>query len=215
MIILLALLGACTRGMAQGNMYGDDEQKKFSGALVLGLNFSQVDGDSYYGYHKVGLNAGGMVYIHISKVFGISMELLYSQKGSRAVTMTESPYVGEYISKYYMDLNYVEVPLMLHIIYGKYDIEGGASYARLIKSSELVITDQPVIIDPVLNRFNTSDIDFTMGLTRKIYTKLFGNIRYQYSLTSVRPADRIPYGYNYGNSGQYNNLFNLRVFYVF
>ena len=215
LILLLICVPLCLR--AQFNMFAKEGEglKKFTGALVMGLNFSQVDGDSYWGYHKVGLNAGAQVFIHFTPSIGISMELLYTRKGSRAVTVTESPYVGTYIWKYYMDVNYVEVPIMLHYTDGKYDFELGASYARLINSNEYVITDQPVNIDAVGNRFNTSDIDFTVGLTRHLYKNLLANIRYQYSLTSIRPPERIPIGYSYGNQGQFNNLFNLRLEYVF
>lgn len=191
------------------------EPKTFSGALLTGLNFSQVDGDSYYGYHKVGLNAGAQVMAHFSRYMGLSMELLYSRKGSRAVTVTESPAWGTYVWKYYLDVNYVEVPVLLHLSGSKYDFELGASFALLISSNEYVISDQPVAISPDANRFNTSDIDFTMGLTRKLYKHWFVNMRYQYSLTSIRPVERIPIGYSYGNRGQFNNLFNLRLEYVF
>ncbi len=178
---------------------------------MAGLNFAQVDGDSYYGYHKVSLNAGAMVYVHFSPIVGASMELLYSRKGSRGVTETTSPAVGSYFSRYYMDVNYVEVPVLFHAILGKYDMELGASYNYLISSKEDVVSDQPVIIDPILNRFNTTDIDFVVGFTRKLYDKWFVNVRYEYSLTSIRPPERIPYGYSYGNQGQFNNLFCLRM----
>ena len=205
----MLLIFNCT-GIHAQNMYGDDP-KPFTGALLAGLNFSQVDGDSYYGYHKVALNAGAMVYVHFTSIVGISMELLYSRKGSRGVTETYSQYVGSYFSRYYMDVNYVEVPLMFHTIYGKYDMEIGASYNYLMGSAEEIITDQPVVIDPIRNRFSTSDVDFVCGFTRKLYDKWFVNVRYEYSLTSIRPPERIPYGYSYGNQGQFNNLFCLRL----
>jgi hypothetical protein len=110
-----------------------------------------------------------------------------------------------------MDVNYVEVPVLFHAIFGKYDMELGASYNYLISSKEDVVSDQPVIIDPILNRFNTTDIDFVVGFTRKLYDKWLVNVRYEYSLTSIRPPERIPYGYSYGNQGQFNNLFCLRM----
>lgn len=202
---------------AQDDLFIQEGQdpKTFNGALVMGLNFSQVDGDSYYGYHKVGLNAGAEVLARLSPHFGLSMELLYSRKGSRAVTVTESLTWGTYVWKYYMDVNYIEVPVLLHAWSRKYDVEIGASYGRLINSDEYVVGDQPVIITPDANHFNSYDIDFTAGLTRKIYKKLFVNMRYQYSLTSIRPPERIPVGYSYGNRGQFNNLFNLRLEYMF
>lgn len=216
-LIILLLSSLPIISAAQDNLFAKegDDLKKFTGAVVMGLNFSQVDGDSYYGYHKVGLNAGAQVFIHFTNTVGITLELLYTRKGSRAVIETESLTQGAYFYKYYMDVNYVEVPILFHVTQGKYDYELGASYARLVNSKEFVVTDQPVYIDPIGNRFNTSDIDFTIGLTRHLYKNMMANIRYQYSLTSIRPPERIPYGYSYGNQGQFNNLFNLRLVYVF
>lgn len=199
---------------AQADYY-EPEPKVFSGGLILGANFTQVDGDTYFGYHKVGLNAGGVVYVRFTRVFGASMELIYSQKGSRGESVLESPAIGTYVSKYFMNVNYAEVPVTLHIISHGIDVEAGVSYARLINSSEWVEADQPVTIDPVLNRFNTSDFEYIFGIGRKVYKRLYANIRFQYSITSIRPPERIPIGYGYSDAGQFNNLFNLRLMYMF
>ncbi len=195
--------------------YFDESQKVFNGGLLLGANFTQVDGDSYYGYHKVGLNVGGVVYVHFTHSFGASMELIYSQKGSRGEDITGSPAFGTYVEKYFMDLNYIEVPVTLHYIYHNFDLEAGLSYAYLITSSEWIEADQPVVIDPVYNRFNSTDFEYVFGLGRKLYKKLYANIRFQYSIVPVRPTERVPLGYSYGNAGQFNNLFNLRFIYLF
>jgi hypothetical protein len=213
-VCFTVLFFLCPGVRAQSN-YFIEEPKVFNGGLILGLNFTQVDGDTYYGYHKVGLNAGGVVYAHFSSTFGASMELLYSQKGSRGEDITESPAIGTYVTKYFMNLNYVEVPLALHYIYHRFDVEAGISYAYLITSSEWVQADQPVVIDPVGNAFGKTDLEYIFGLSRRLYKKLYANARFQYSITSVRPADRIPLGYGYGNQGQFNNLFNLRFIYLF
>ena len=214
---LLVLLFAGVKALAQNNMYVDpgEEPKTFSGGMVICANFSQVDGDTYSGYHKVGLNIGGKVYVHFSSVFGASMEIIYSQKGSKAETVYDSPNIGTYIESYSMKLNYAEVPIVFHIVSAPWDFEAGASFSYLISSSETIISDQPVVVDPVANRFNTTDVDVIAGLTRKIYKHLYGNIRYEYSLTSIRPSDRVPVGYTYGTAGQFNNLFNLRFVYMF
>ena len=213
-ICFLVAFFLCTKVDAQSNYFADD-QKVFNGGLILGANFTQVDGDTYYGYHKVGINVGGVVYVHFTHSFGASMELLYSQKGSRGEDIIESPSIGTYVEKYFMNLNYVEVPLTLHYIYHNFDLEAGVSYAYLITSGEWIEADQPVNIDPVLNRFNTTDFEYIFGISHKLYKKLYANIRFQYSILSVRPNDRIPFGYGYGNEGQYNNLFNLRLVYLF
>ncbi len=209
---LLFSLGVKT--YAQSNYFIEDP-KVFNGGLILGLNFSQIDGDTYYGYHKVALNAGGVVYVHFTPAFGASMELLYSRKGSRGEDVTESPAIGTYVTKYFMNVNYVEVPLTLHYIYYKFDVEAGISYAYLVSSSEWVQADQPVLIDPVANAFNKTDLEYIFGLSRRLYKKLYANARFEYSITSIRPADRIPLGYGYGNQGQFNNLFSLRFIYLF
>jgi len=209
-LILFCLVSG--RATAQSNYY-EPEPKIFSGGLVLGANFTQVDGDTYYGYHKVGVNAGGIVCVHFSKTVGVSMELLYSQKGSRGQAVYNSYAIGNYIESYHMNLNYVEVPLVLHIFDGRFDFEGGLSFAYLVKATEWVYADVPVVIDPVLNRFNNTDLDYVLGISRRIYKQLYANVRFEYSITAIRPADRIPLGYGYGNKGQYNNLFNVRLIY--
>ncbi len=198
-----------------GQSGSSDEPKVFSGGLILGCNFTQVDGDTYFGYHKLGLNAGGVVYVHFTEKLGASMELLYSQKGSRGEDIAWSPAFGNFVAKYFMDLNYVEVPLTLHYIYHDYDIEAGISYARLITSDEWIQSDRYVIIDPELNRFNTSDLNYIFGATHKLYQKLYINARFQYSIIPMRPMDRVPSGFGYANAGQFNNLLNLRLLYMF
>jgi hypothetical protein len=143
------------------------------------------------------------------------MELLYSRKGSKDQSLSQSYAVGEYVATYMMKLTYVEVPVTLHYSYKKYDLEGGLSYARLIGSYEYADQDQQVAINPSINYFNTNDFDFIIGASRKLFGHLYANCRYQYSLTSIRPPERIPIGYSYGNTGQYNNLFTLRLMYMF
>ncbi len=218
MRILLAglylLLFASLPVSGQISFFGE-EPKVFTGGLLLGLNFTQVDGDTYYGYHKVGLNVGGIVYVHFTKSFSASMELLYTQKGSRGEAIIESPAIGTYVTKYFMNLNYVEVPVLLHYTIHRYDIEAGVSYGYLVKSDEWVLADQPVNIDPVANAFNKTDLEYVFGLSAKLYKNLYANARFQYSVGSVRPPERIPYRYGYGNDGQQNNMVSLRLMYLF
>ena len=200
--------------MAQSSYYVEDP-KVFTGGLILGANFAQVDGDTYYGYHRFGLNAGGVVYVHFTTKVGASLEILYSQKGSRGEAVTVSPVIGAFMASYYMNLNYIEVPLTFHFIYRDVDLEAGASYARLVRSGEWIQADHQVVIDPVLNRFNTTDIEYVFGVSRKIYKNLYANFRFQYSIISIRPNARVPAGFGYGNNGQFNNLLDLRLMYMF
>jgi hypothetical protein len=213
-LFILSSLFVCAHALAQSGYYLEDP-KVFNGGIIAGANFTQVDGDTYYGYHKVGLNVGAVVYVHFTEKFGASMELDYTQKGSRGESVSNSVSIGQYVEKYFMDLNYAEVPVTLHYKTHKIDIEAGVSYARLINSKEWVLTDQPVVIDPVANRFNTNDIDYIIGAARQVYKNLYVNARFQYSIISIRPAERVPYGFGYGSDGQFNNMLNLRLIYLF
>src|SRR5690606_17623874 len=81
--IFMILLPELSRAQNPSSFY-EEEPRTFYGGLLLGSNFTQVDGDNFAGYHKVGLNAGGIVYTHLGEKVAASMEILFSQKGSRS-----------------------------------------------------------------------------------------------------------------------------------
>ncbi len=195
---------------------GNRDRKTFDGGLAIGANFTQVDGDSYAGYHKLGLQAGLFSYAHFSDKIGASMELLYTQKGSNAVTTANSVTVGTYFLTYLLRLNYVEVPVAFHyIVLDKYDLEAGLSAAYLVRTYESMAADYPVYIDEDRNRFEKVDVDWFVGVTKKLYMNLFINMRYQYSFTTIRPITRIPYGSFNEIGDEHNNVVTARFLYVF
>ena len=194
--------------------YYEEEQKVFTGGLILGANFAKVeDQDDFSHYHKVGLNTGAVVYVHFTKSFSVSLELLYSQKGNIDINTSYSNSVGTYFQEYDLDLQYAEVPVMLHYTEGKMDFEIGAYYARLINSTESAFSDPPILIDPVLNSFNKTDWGFIFGLSYKLTKHVWVNARFDGSLFQIRPPERLPLGYAF--DGQLNNVFNLRLIYLF
>ena len=221
-IITILLLSGIHVSQAQDSYYIEDPHISFDGGIIFGTNFTQVDGDTYWGYHKVGLNTGGTVYIHFTPKIGVSMEMLYSEKGSRAASADMSQALGLYIMQYHINLNYIEIPLTFHLkekvmIYEKkreMDFELGASYARLISYSEWAETDQPVLINHDINWFNSVDINYVVGASVKLLKNFYINARYQYSAVKIRSADRVPLGFSYGD-GQYNNVCVLRLMYYF
>ncbi len=213
-IMFCTCLYVTEKCMAQDNDLFGDEPKVFDGRLIMGTNITQVDGDSYSGFHKVGLNVGGMVYVHLSPSVGISMEMLYAQKGARGAHVSESPYVGTYFDKYHLNLNYVEVPLIFHLkrlVF--FDFEAGVSYARLLKSEEWGAADVPVIIIPEFNYFNSTDLNYVGGASVRLSKHWYGNIRLQYSIIPIRPSERVPPRYNMFHQHQYNNVVCFRIMY--
>lgn len=177
------------------------------------MNMCQVDGDGYGGYNKAGLNIGACVYAQFSTKVGMSLELLYSQKGARAVSESYSQYVGQYFQKYYLDLNYVEVPLLFNFFTDhKLHCSIGASYSRLIKSKEDLVTDYGVYIDPEKYYFNKNDVNGIAGLTYQLYKGLFINFRYQHSITIIRNKERAIVGWGVD---EYNHTCALRFICLF
>lgn len=215
----IALLAGCYPGAqasyAQETDFLDRPVRLFEGRLVGGVNFTQVDGDNYNGYHKVGINTGAMVFVNLPGKVAVSTELLYSMKGARGAQVRESYYVGTYFDKYYVNLNYIEIPVAIHYKQFPFlDFEAGVSYGRLIVSKEWGYADVPVVIDPVYNYFNNSEVSILGGANLRIGKKMYANARFQYSVSTIRPYPRIPQHYYLYPQHQTNNVVTLRLMYV-
>jgi hypothetical protein len=187
--------------------------KIFEGGLVFGSNITKIEGDMYSGYHKIGIQAGGVVYVHFNASFGISMEFLYAQKGARGGNVKESIYLGTYIDKYYLNINYVELPLMLHFKAGL-DYEAGIAYARLVKSDEWAEADVPVIIKPAINFFSKEDFEYVGGVSLQLNKHWRAGVRFQYSIHPIRKWEQVPERYKQYGVNEYNNVVVLRVIYM-
>ena len=186
--------------------------QRILGALSIGANFTQVDGDEFYGFHKVGLNVGPMVVIPFgkNKNWSVSMELLYSQKGSYHRGSSDT-------TTFRLSQDYAEIPVLIHFT-DKKIISGGVgfSYGQLVNYKE------------TKNNFYDSLFTYQTGLSNndicviadvqiRLWSKLWANVRYQYSVKSNRtvlvkdlnnPDD--PFTRN-----QYNNVISVRLTWVF
>lgn len=191
------------------------EERVFKGGIVAGANFCQVDGDSYAGYGKVGLLAGGLVSIRLGKVWNLNVGMQYSGRGARGGHTGSSPNAGTFIESYYLNLKYVDVPVLFQfkraLLWG---FEAGISYSRLISSNEWGYSWSPVYIDPDINRFNTTDVSTLLGGYRFLNKNLVASLRFQYSAINIRSAERVPERYNMGR-GQRNNVVSVFLTYIF
>ena len=190
--------------------------QRILGAISAGMNLTQVDGDDFYGFHKFGLNVGPMVIIPFgkSKNWSVSMELLYSQKGSYHKGTSDS--TTSYT--YHLVLDYVEIPVLIHYTDKKL-ISGGVgfSYGRLINYKET----KNNFFD-TLYKYQTplSNNDFSVlaDVQIRIWSKLWADLRYQYTVKSNRNVvidnpffyPRKPF-----TRDQYNNVITIRLTWVF
>lgn len=200
-------------GQEKSHYFSPDKEQVFYGGFTAGGNFSTVDGDSYGGYRKAGLVGGGTVYVRLLPKLLTNIELLYTMKGSRGVELKNSYYTGDFFERYWLDLNYVEIPLMLHYTFTpRLHVGAGAAYAQLIKSKEDIYTDQPVTINPLTTEFNSTDVNYIIGAGWQIGDGWFLIARYQQSTSSIRSPQNIPVWQN--SYRQINKLFSLRLMYL-
>lgn len=215
----MLLVGIVNTSLAQHNLFAENDNgitRTFFAGFAAGCNITQVDGDGYSGYHKIGLNFGPVVYARFSTHFGASLAINFSQKGSISKNYTEDASGLGYVDNYSIKLNYVELPLLLHVFTDNRVNAGlGVSYARLINSKETAITYAQINIDPNIYPFRKNDFNIMGELNYMFYPGWFIGARYAYSLASIRDADKIPPGYGGGRfNRQLNNIFNFKLIYL-
>lgn len=198
--------------------YYEETPRTFYGGLVVGANFSQLDGDNYAGYHHVGINAGGIVYTKFDEHLAASIEILYSQKGSRA-HREQGTANGATIVSYHAILNYAEVPLQLcYFDRRRSHFGGGISIARLVSVKEDgQLVNSSAVVDFDKYPFRKMDYNFIIGGSLHLWQGLFLNARFQYSLVPVRKGHigaELPPEYA-GRNEQFNNMWTVRLMYLF
>lgn len=156
-----------------------EAQSPFKGALFLGTNGAQINGDDLAGYHKWGLTGGVGVRYELNPKWDFGAELLYSQRGARNGLFPESG------RNFYIKMDYAELPFLLYLKdwyvekdkYYKVKAHTGFSLANLINSS----TNIP-IFDPRLDASRSRDVSFIIGVDYH-FTRRWGlNVRYTRSL---------------------------------
>jgi hypothetical protein len=226
-LILITIILSLFSGIAHAQDEDDDEPhglyieqpRVFYGGLIAGANFAQVDGDYFAGYHKIGLNAGGIMYAQLAKHVALSLEILYVQKGSRSIYDQVSPYNRSVIIKNYsIAANYAEIPLMINYFDKRKSHFGiGVSYGRLVNSKEVVASkvDTSKTIDNldfnILYPFKKDAFDFVAGAELHLWKGLFMNVRFQYSLVPIRSHLPPP---TYARAEQYSNVWAVRFMYL-
>lgn len=210
--ILSGLACASFRSSAQG--FAFDEYSTFHGGLISGVNFTQVDGDNFAGYAKKGLNVGGIVFFNMDPehVKG-SLEVLYSQKGARS---KGDPYMaapGLFVTHYRVVINYAEVPFVINYFDRHMHHAGaGFSYARVgSKQEEITFSPKQPVVNLDDYPFKKNDFNFILNGSLHCWKGFFFNLRFQYSLLSIRNS--VPD--NYGRNQQFNNMWTMRVMYLF
>ena len=182
--------------------------QRFNGGVLLGGNVSQVDGDTWEGYHKFGFQAGGLVALRVSPHSSFQMELEFFQKGSRK----NGDSTNSALNTYLLRLNYIEIPFLYQYTFAKrFFAEIGPAADILFGSKELVNGfDDP---KPVPLRAVT--VSGILGIGGYITSHLKADIRIDYSLMSIRNGTANGYRKMLFEVGQYNNVLALTLYWEF
>lgn len=191
---------------------------QFKGGFYAGINGSQVDGDNFVGYYKLGLNIGATAIYPISKSFEAAMEILYSQKGSQSKMMEGYP------QQLFFKLDYIEVPLLINYRTSpdinnenkgkdldKVTLTAGVSVARLVYDT-LVTYQLPFGPQnlPQVRSLNKVDYDVVLGGAYQLSERIQINIRYNYSMAQMGASANS----RSRNQGLFNNVISFRIGYI-
>lgn len=180
--------------------------QRFEGGVLVGLNASQVDGDTYSGYKKPGVVAGGYVQTDLSRTVFAGMELKFAQKGSRNVDSLATD--GQI--KYIMRLTYAELPVYLGIRTSeRISLLVGLSPGYLIKGTEY--NDYGKFVAQDQHPFNAFDLEAMLGFRFQLAKRIFVDLRGAYSLLPIR--DQTGDALWYWKSNQFNNLLSTTLLY--
>lgn len=156
-------------------------QSGFTGALTMGVNAAQIDGDGLYGYDKLGLNGGVRLGYPIGEKSSLIMELLYSQRGSTP----DVTFSGDFNT---IDLKYIEIPVLFQYNdwymeeddYYKVGVEGGIAYGNLfsINTSNTFVPNDD-------ENYRKYDFSYTLGLRYNINARWSGLFRYNRSFHRI------------------------------
>lgn len=183
--------------------------QQFHGGVIAGLVGSQVAGDTYSGYNKAGIFAGGFVSLDLSEKSAMHMELTYFQKGSR-----ENPTEKNGYRSYLLRLNYIELPIFYQFKAGRFTIEAGPSAGFNIGYYEEV--DQDVISD--YQGYNSParfTLQINLGLRFNISEKFGVDVRTNNSLMNVFSENQSGDPRRFWDYGRYNDALVLSLFYQF
>lgn len=181
--------------------------QRFEGGLLGGLNASQVDGDTFSGYHKAGVVFGGYAQTNLSRSVFAAMELKFAQKGSRNV---DSLAVDGQI-KYIMRLTYAEMPVYLGVrTSDRISILCGISMGYLISANEY--NDYGKFPPEDQHPFKSFDVEGLVGFRFKLTDRLFVDVRGAYSMVPIRRKIQDIQLY-YWRDNQFSNLLSTTVLY--
>jgi len=187
------------------------QDQRFMGGVIVGLNAAQIDGDNAAGYRKAGLLVGLRGGAHLSEKTSITIDMLYSQRGSRRV-----PRIDEAFETYTISTPYIEVPLLFHYKDWRVEYEDGSFFYKVSAEAGLAVSYllnpkvENIVYETEVDNFNKIDVAWAAGVSYYFNEKVGISARYLRSITPL---------YNHNKhmktlNSLFGYHFNFSVFYV-
>jgi hypothetical protein len=185
----------------------------FNGGVMAGVVGSQVAGDTYSGFHKAGIFAGGFVNYQFTERSVLQMELAFFQKGSRK----NPDYEKNDLDQYLFRVNYVELPLLYQWkLNDRVKFEAGPSAGFFISYYEEK-WEEEISDDPGNNKPAAVTFQVNAGFYIYLSRNLLFNFRTNNSMLNIRSDNAtgdvlriFP-----GNYGQFNDCLVMGLHYQF
>jgi|GEM_PF-2146460 len=140
---------------------GDNHAQNFEANFELAFNASQIDGDQFAGYSKVGLHGGLAIEYVFNDEWRIGSGIFYDALGSQKKIQIGNTAPEE---QQKTQLTYVSVPLMM-IYRLPSSSDSGISLRGGVQVGYLINSKRPDFIgDAVLEYFNDVDIALALGI---------------------------------------------------
>ena len=178
--------------------------QEFSGGVVGGLSASQVDGDTYAGFNKIGVVAGGWVSHNIIANIDGQIELMYVGKGAFETKNKISPPVYHNLRLHFIDLQVIL----------NFNYRDNVVFNLGVEPEYLVfhkLQDEYGTVEDVGQPYNNLSMSAVVGVGYRLFDKFIFNVRYSYSVFPIRPhASNQTW---FLNRGLYNNCLTVTLFY--
>ncbi len=168
----------------------------FKGGVTGGLVVSQVDGDGYGGYNKIGFQGGVYSRYYFGDKLALTAMLRYLPKGSHFGDNKTQTY-------FKINLNYIDIPITVsYRLFNKIDISAGVSAGVLFKTK---VEDPTGRVSAERLFYKKTDISVLAGVSYCITEKVSINVEHMYSILPI----------NTRMSRQHNNLLIASLVYQF
>jgi hypothetical protein len=187
--------------------------QRFHGGILAGFTAAQVDGDSYAGYNKVGLQGGVFISTSLASRIDARLEIKYASRGAR------NPASDDNTGAYKLGLHYIDLPVLLAVRIKKLGaVELGLvpGYLFAVRGED----DKGKLPQEYLIAFRKFDLGTLVGILLNITPKIAFNMRYSYSILSIRDLESTSAGYSwfgklFGHThGDFNNYLTFGLNYL-